>query len=1352
MSRIAARMVVVALAVLMATPGLTILATSAGASAMVPGSVGHAGGGSDGASHRSLTTSRSNLATSLARSDGTSPRAPAVRTAGSVGASGPTIFGPSSLRPSEAPAASGGSGYQPGTPSPMGISDLGIGPGANYTYWTNSFEGILNLTSFAAFTPTNSSDPTDLDPNWAVLELDAVAVNVTMPPASPAASDGTFWVQNVLRFNGTAVELEDNIVNFTSSDAPLAPSALHGVHGGIGVADGVAAYVGTGPAFTVAAPSPSSPLSIELFDNITTVARHTVVTFGYRIGSHAGNYDVVTFNGTSLASVPAQFEVNGSAFNPAGSFYDAEFVLGGNGDGANANFVGLNGTARLLRNNTTYQPVPSAFDFGVDSGETALGVAVAYAGTTAYLTAGPSFTYGLWNTNGSVAESIAPSAAPGWIDVRIQVVPSYAVLFAINSSGLAESLVAANYSYAPTNESGELSTFLPPTSFTYTFRGWADGYASSWMNISGAANTTGRQTLSLPSSPATLDAPVYLLGESEALQFAAHGVDHGGYSPALKTIWLNASSDALAAPFLRMNAMDYPTFPLVATWEVNLSIDLNGFVQAPTTFNYSVDGRTVAEFQGWTQGYFFIDDGGNDSVQNTTVEGVAATATPQPAISPPSTVEYYGSDHATVANLTAADDAVGVELLGADDATVRDLTVVTGAIGVWADGAEHLSVVDANATGTNPVFGYPSIAGDLDDATTVSFADLAVASGGLGLESDGGSGLTVSQATVASGAQGLALNDTGSSSVSTLSVVGGIADGGSWTNSSGLTLSRTSVNGTGLFLGDDTSVTVSDSVATGSALTFLSSQGGSGVTIDDLTVHGNAIALGMNATGASSLSDLVVDGGLASAGTWSNSTGLTISSVTVNGSGLVLTDDVTVSVDGGHAVGFDSTVVQSFAGSRDGTFSGLSANDLATAANLLFCSTVNASQITATNGSVGVYLANATGVVGGTGFSSSALSIGLVLENVSAGTPTFTGFTVADESLGAYVANSSNVHLGLVNATNASLGAAAYFANATSLQDFPISGVELLNDTAITVTNVSATAYPFAVWSLYSLRVTVSEVTDWYGGSAVVLNATNNSHVSDVFAFGDLLGISVQNTSGTTVETSTIESSAGVGLELANGTGDTIVDNNFIGNNDSSTLGVYNASDLQVWVNNSLRPAIHDNFWADRTSGAYVINATAGVQDSSPLTALYATNLELDEYGLAPGTNWSVVLAGRDYTMNDTMLVVPGWALPASANLPFSVPRVVGYPVPKPDAGTIGWSDKKFSETIYFATPPSTPSSRPPFPWLYVGIGIGAAVVAAGVGLFLLRRHRRAQAPPPPRQGGTSRGSGGRSGPPRDQS
>lgn len=783
---------------------------------------------------------------------------PAGSAGGSLaGSSGPGGLGatPGGLAPSDifypnpstpSPLSSSGLVAPPFTsgPAPMGLSDLGVNTTGAYSYQTKSFEGVLAIQSFRALAPGYVEASPFQAPDWALLQLNAVAVNISYP----GNGTGVFWFQNGVHLNGSRLQFEDNVWNFSSPGASMPSSTLHGVAGKI-YRDQF--YAGFAPSRSI-----TFPFTLTLFDTMAKSGMHDVVYFNYTIRNYlgvttSGSYDTVTFNGTASLLSPPAFRVDGSAYTPSGLLYDAELVLGGNGGGAHTNVVDLNATADLRAWNATssaYLPIRSGYDFGADSSETAYGVAVHYLNSTAtaYLGQGPSMLYGLWNTSSSTG--VAPSARAGWIHVRLTTDPQYAFLFTnLSSSG---------YSYAPTTTAGLATADLPPppAGSPYVFDAWADGYAPS-PDVTVSDNTTGTQTIHLSTSPSTLDAPLYLLTDNQAAAFGATGTVGTGYASSGPTLWLNASSVRLAAPFLSLNVEGNPTFQLFVEQGLSTGILVNGFVQSPTTFNYTYYQGSSRYYPGWTQGYFFYGGGGRFHVGNTTLRGQPSLlAQSVPTFSAP-TVEFYFTHGASADHLYASQDAQALTIVGGSSFTLANISATLGGTAVAARNSSHLNLSGISADGFDPSF-RPSVAVSYSGVAHSSIVDLSVADLAQGLVSSSTTYLDLTGLEVSAGGTGVAASATGPANVTWVNVTGGLSSaGGNWSNSQELVFRHLSVGGTGFDLVNDLLVTMVNCSADGfSAGLVQSFNGSSGATFTGINATNGAIAL--NLTGAS---DIVLD-------------------------------------------------------------------------------------------------------------------------------------------------------------------------------------------------------------------------------------------------------------------------------------------------------------------------------------------------------------------------------------------------------------------------------------------------------------------------------------------------------------
>jgi hypothetical protein len=716
----------------------------------------------------------------------------------------------------------------------MGLSDLGTNGSVGYIYDTSSFRGSITFeTPFSTYSPGYAAFVEA--PDWASIQLDTVAVNVSYP----GSSSGLFWIQNVVHFNGSTLEFEDNVWNFTSHQG-LNPGTLLAPKGTLVTNVPVSYYYRNGPSFAV-----TYPFSLVMYNTIAIVNGHPTAFLNYSItsgsGTVNGNYDVVTFNGKAVS--PPQFQVNGESLDDAGMLNDAELIFGGDGGGANVDILGLNATATLEYRTSMggYVSVPSAYDFGADSGETSLGIAATYVGSTVHLGTGPSMLFGLWNTTSG---PIALSAKPGAIRVQLTVEPSYAFVFANLTASSGPRLSEADLSYVPTNATGVVTLELPPppASASYGFFAWADGYANASIPPVGG-NATGL-LLDLPASPHTLDAPVYFASDAEVVAYGTAGVPGTTYSSTARTLWMNATNVALAPPFLELNDYEYPTFVLFAAEGLNLSVHVNGFQQSPGAVSYSLDDGGPTSLARWSQGYYFFGGSGAFSVSNTTLPG-STVAYYAYDMDPVAAVEFYDTSRAEASNIRSSQDSFGVAFVNSSAATVRNVTGETGANGFDSIYSRGVDASDVSSNGTDS-YGAPAYASYLINSSATTIVGLAATNGSIAIEaanaSFSASSVTVFNATGISAANSSYSNLTGT-------VVSGVPAGfgGIWFDSTDIAIHGLSVVGNGLDLVNDTFVTATGVSASGLGSTGIFGFTGSSFgTFDSLSADDAAVAANLS--------------------------------------------------------------------------------------------------------------------------------------------------------------------------------------------------------------------------------------------------------------------------------------------------------------------------------------------------------------------------------------------------------------------------------------------------------------------------------------------------------------------------
>ncbi|HTP54691.1 MAG TPA: thermopsin family protease [Thermoplasmata archaeon] len=1090
-------------------------------------------------------------------------------------------------------------------PGPMGIADLGIGPGgAPYVYNSSSFEGTVELGAFSAYSPGYAEFAEA--PDWTTFQMNAVGVNISYP----GSSTGTFWFQNVVHFNGSELQVEDNIWNFSSFSALMAPGTLYS-HGPNGVVELNEFYFAYGPTIPV-----TYPFTLSLAMTLEVVATRPTVLFNYTLTNGSGpagsphTYDQVSFNGASVG--PPQFQVNGGALNPYGSEYDSELILGGDGGGTNANIVSLRANATLDHWDAAthrYVSVPSAYDHGVDSGETSTGVAEYYLPhqTTVFLNQGPSLLYGLWNTSSGPA---GPAANPGYIHVDLTVSPDYAFVFATNHTAWSLGLGQANFTAAPSSITGVTQTALPPipAGNPYVFGAWADGFKNGTVTVSG--NSTGTAAFPLVAAASTVDAPVYLRGDAQAAAFGAARIPHTGYAPTKSILWINASQADLVAPFLQLNDFDYPTFVLFAAESLNLTVHVNGLVQAAASFVYTSSYPFFGALPGvgWTQGYFFFYGTGRFSVENTTLTG--NTSLYYRSIASPGALEFYRTADSVAKNILSKQDSLGVTAIESTDATFTNVSSVQGANAVSLVNATGVTATGVATSGTDYV-GTPSVGAYVDHSADVGITDLNLSGGSIGVYGLASLGITVRHVVA------VTTNPTRLSQAFYLN-------------------GTNSVNVQGMVLNSSEGVVANDS----------SDQTFSGIT----ATSSPGIGLWANGT------DLAVDGLSSALGSF----------------GLQFQNDTAVTVQNARAVD-DSTAVYAFANSTGGTFENVSAvngsigllTDFATAPTLL--------GIHAANGSIGADLVNSSFVTA-SNVSATNLSNALVwnwgahgtISNVSIGNSSL-GVDVSN-------ASEFTVRGVAASEATLVANTSYYIFNPFTYQLEPSAAVALYKVANGTVENVSAKYYPFAVWANYTNYSKIENVSAWNGSIGISLNLTHFVEIARAFLYDNQIGAYVLYSNNTTITASTFEGSASYGVYLLNGSFVRVDANNFVANNGASVKGVFSTSHVQAFSLNGSRVFFNGtgfgNFWSDHSgSGAYVIHSLPGVlEDHNPATAFISNWLQFIAKGLRPATPWGFTLNGTSYWATAPLVFLPNWSIP-DRSLGYTVLSPAGY-VPHPAAGT----------------------------------------------------------------------------------
>ena len=246
--------------------------------------------------------------------------------------------------------------YYSQEPAPIGIADYGLGPDGPYSYSTNSSLGVATIGSLSTKVGTDRESTIQLNVN---LQF-SVNGNVYV-----------YWVQDIASINTTndLVNFSDNVWNSSSQTAEIVNQGLSG-RGIVESSSSGSYYADTPPVSFAGNGVPLSlPATVQLEVTSLMSSSRPAVEFLFNDGDGWQEYDVVTFATSGVVTMPG-FVVDGSSYNPSGTFYDSELILGGPGGGSKTMDVSSNVQLQLYYSNgNNYQMVANAFNFGSDTGE-----------------------------------------------------------------------------------------------------------------------------------------------------------------------------------------------------------------------------------------------------------------------------------------------------------------------------------------------------------------------------------------------------------------------------------------------------------------------------------------------------------------------------------------------------------------------------------------------------------------------------------------------------------------------------------------------------------------------------------------------------------------------------------------------------------------------------------------------------------------------------------------------------------------------------------------------------------------------------------------------------------------------
>jgi hypothetical protein len=303
----------------------------------------------------------------------------------------------------------------------MGIADFGVTgttPGASgYEYSSTSFEGKALVRSLSVSIAGSSSKVT-------AFELNSVVV------FERNGTNYSYWIQNGLHLDAGTDEFTIGgayVWNFSAPGATLRAGELEGNAGSTLASDTYYFIPGCGSTY----PGQCSTLSLpaNVTGRIVTAESDGVpyVAYEYDLGSGWVAYDNVSFPHMANASDPG-FRVDGFAPTPyaASLYYDAEWVwVGAGGGSASTDQASDIDLTLSFWNGHNYQAIPTAWNFGSNTGETSTNVTDLPTNSPGAHLASGSGTLGvLYNLSGAGFLNLsAPTRGAGTVLVDGQSIP-----------------------------------------------------------------------------------------------------------------------------------------------------------------------------------------------------------------------------------------------------------------------------------------------------------------------------------------------------------------------------------------------------------------------------------------------------------------------------------------------------------------------------------------------------------------------------------------------------------------------------------------------------------------------------------------------------------------------------------------------------------------------------------------------------------------------------------------------------------------------------------------------------------------------------------------------------------------
>ena len=586
---------------------------------------------------------------------GSAMAAAALAATKSAGLKPNVVFVPrASATPAQVAATAASGVVQPlytGSPAPMGLAYYGLSAGAGGAV----VPAVLNTTSLIGTVDMNATgvvanDLYQSSPDSYGIQLNAVVTNVTLF----GHSGYSFWTQNVVEFypDADVMFLVTNVWNF--SGGPLSSNVFY-AHGPLGTQVGTEYYYAE-----TAIGGFGYPFNLSLVMNSTLSSGRNSVDFDVQLafpgspGFVSIPYDYVVFNslksgGTPLTQ-PSPYTADGRQYNPIGLTDDFELIFGGPGGGSQSTLFAADATLGLTYwNGSAYVSVPSAYNYGGETGETVTGANIAWSSgpggptnvsTYGTMSTGPSILTGLWNASG----------AAGSYPVTLDVTPANAFNLLSPSTGWSANFTVDELALAP-----ELNThtlYLEPGNYTLLTE--LSDYApqSQQLDVTGPMNVTITLT---PDRAFGVYTPLWAFSnaEIEALSTAGNGTAAHPY------ILDNNQYGPIGAEFGLYNDYAFPVYPAVFFVGTNASaefLDPPSFSTATNDFAYPGSFLpAVNDLQYW-----FWNVSGVAIVDASNISGWFSAYAYYPVVFDSFSVIFYEGGHNLVANDTFDSEGQGL--------------------------------------------------------------------------------------------------------------------------------------------------------------------------------------------------------------------------------------------------------------------------------------------------------------------------------------------------------------------------------------------------------------------------------------------------------------------------------------------------------------------------------------------------------------------------------------------------------------------------------------------------------------------------------------------------------------------